>query len=156
MLIRTIAPVIALALAVGACDSTGPKQTIGTLGGAAGGALLGSQFGHGSGQLVAVGVGTLLGAFVGSSIGKSLDATDQAQAQQAANRAYAAPVGEAINWNNPETGNRGTITTTRAGVSQSGAYCREFQQNIVVGGRTERAMGTACQQPDGAWKIVSQ
>ena len=33
--------------------------------------------------------------------------------------------------------------------------CREFQQTITVGGRTETAYGTACRQPDGDWKIVS-
>ena len=36
-----------------------------------------------------------------------------------------------------------------------GTYCREFQQTVTVGGRTEEAYGTACRQPDGSWKIVS-
>jgi len=154
MSIKRLAPVLALALVVSACESAGTKQTVGTLGGAAGGALLGSQFGHGTGQLVAVGIGTLLGAFVGSEIGKSLDDTDRLKAQAAAQQAYAAPIGQQVNWNNPNSGNRGTITTTRDGYTNSGSYCREYQQTIIVGGRSERAMGTACQQPDGTWKIT--
>jgi len=156
MSIMRLAPVLALALAVGACDSTsGPKQTIGTLGGAAAGGLLGAQFGHGAGGLAAVAVGTLVGALVGSEIGKSMDDTDKMRHQQAAAQAYSAPVGETINWNNPQTGNRGAVTTTRDGYSSAGSYCREFQQTIVVGGRSEKGFGTACQQPDGSWKIVS-
>lgn len=154
MLLKQIVPVVALVALVGGCQSAGPKQSVGTVGGAAAGALLGSQFGHGTGQLVAVGLGTLLGAFVGNEIGTSLDATDEMQAQHAARRAYTAPVGEQIIWNNPQTGNRGTITTVNEGYSVSGNYCREFQQTVVIGGRSERAMGRACQQPDGTWKIV--
>ncbi|MEI8396472.1 MAG: RT0821/Lpp0805 family surface protein [Rhodospirillaceae bacterium] len=148
------AMMLVLALAVSACETGGTKQTIGTLGGAAAGGLLGSQFGHGAGGLAMTAAGTLLGALVGSEVGRSLDTTDKMQVQRAQQQAYMAPVGEAINWNNPQSGNSGTITTLRDGRTPNGSYCREFQQSIVVGGRSERAMGTACQQPDGTWKIV--
>jgi surface antigen len=43
----------------------------------------------------------------------------------------------------------------RDGKSTSGRYCREFQQTITGGGKAEQAYGKACQQPDGAWGIVS-
>ena len=157
MSISKFAPVLALALALGACDSTGgTKQTLGTFGGGAAGALLGSQFGHGTGKLAMTGLGTLAGALVGSSIGKSLDSADHAAAQGAEHRAYQAPIGETITWNNPQSGNRGTITPTRDGYSGTGAYCREFQQTITVGGERKQGYGTACRQPDGSWKIVSE
>jgi len=32
-------------------------------------------------------------------------------------------------------------------------YCREFQKQIIIDGRTEQAYGEACLQPDGIWKI---
>jgi hypothetical protein len=32
-------------------------------------------------------------------------------------------------------------------------YCREFQKQIIIDGRTEQAYGVACRQPDGTWKI---
>jgi hypothetical protein len=35
-------------------------------------------------------------------------------------------------------------------------YCREFTQTFTVAGETEKGYGTACLQPDGAWKIISQ
>lgn len=36
----------------------------------------------------------------------------------------------------------------------NGRYCREFQQEITVGGQRQQGFGTACRQPDGAWQIV--
>lgn len=144
-------------VALGACttmDGTGNKQLIGGGTGAVLGGLAGSQLGKGSGQLWATGAGVLLGALAGSEIGSSLDKADQTYAQQATQRAYNAPVGETIRWNNPESGNYGTITPTRSGTTSSGAACREYTQTIYVGGRQESGYGTACQQPDGSWKIV--
>ncbi len=143
----------ALVLAGCAADS-GAKQNVGTVAGAIGGAALGSQFGRGTGNVAAIAAGTLLGAFLGSEVGKSLDAADRQAVDRAQSRAYAAPVGERITWNNPNSGNSGTIVPTREGTSSSGAYCREFQNTIVVGGKTEQAYGTACRQPDGSWKVV--
>jgi hypothetical protein len=35
-------------------------------------------------------------------------------------------------------------------------YCREYQNVAVVDGKPVKSYGTACRQPDGSWKIVSQ
>lgn len=144
-------------LGLGACqtlDGTNTKQVVGTGSGAIIGGILGSKVGGGSGQLWATGAGALVGALVGSEIGKSLDSADQAQASKATYRAHNAPIGETVSWRNPDSGNYGTITPTRDGYSSSGKYCREYQQTVYVGGKKESAYGTACQQPDGSWKIV--
>jgi hypothetical protein len=67
--------------------------------------------------------------------------------------ATTAPIGETIVW---QEGNaRGAVTATREGTTTSGRYCREFQHEVMVGNRKERAYGVACRQPDGAWEIVS-
>lgn len=64
-----------------------------------------------------------------------------------------APVGQPVGW---QEGNAsGSVTTTSESRNDAGEYCREFQQEITVGGETEQAYGTACLQPDGAWKIMS-
>ena len=138
----------------GCAEDTGKKETLGTLGGAAAGGLLGSQFGGGSGKFVTTGAGVLLGGLIGNQVGKSLDRADRVAADQAYKRAQTAPVGETIAWKNPDSGNSGTYTPVREGTSTSGRYCREFQQTVTVGGKTERAYGTACRQPDGTWRIV--
>ncbi|HSK38409.1 MAG TPA: RT0821/Lpp0805 family surface protein, partial [Arenibaculum sp.] len=110
---------------------------MGTLGGAAAGGLAGAQFGKGTGQLAATAGGMLLGALLGGEVGKSLDRADQSYATRAADRAYSAPIGEPIRWENPESGNYGTVTPTREGRTANGQYCREFNQTIYVGGRAE-------------------
>lgn len=152
--------VLAAGLALSGCAETGgnstfSKQNIGLASGAVIGGVLGSQVGSGSGQLWATGAGALLGSLAGSSIGQSLDRADQMYMQRATQTAHAAPVGETISWNNPQSGHSGTITPTRDGTTKSGRYCREYQNTVTVGGRKENAYGTVCQQPDGSWEVVN-
>ena len=82
-----------------------------------------------------------------------LTVAQQRAQEQAQIDAATAPVGSTINWNDANAA--GSVAVLRDGHSSDGQYCREFQQNVTVGGRSEQAYGTACQQPDGAWKIVS-
>jgi surface antigen len=132
------------------------KSDIGGVLGAITGGVLASNVGGGKGQLVAVGVGTLVGALVGSEIGKSLDRADVAYADRANQQAHTTPVGQTINWNNPETGNRGSVTPLRDGYGRnSGSFCREYEQVIYVEGRQETGVGVACKQPDGRWEIMN-
>ncbi len=140
------------------CESfqgAGTKQTVGAASGAVLGGILGSRVGNGNGQLWATGIGVLLGGLVGSEVGRSLDKADIAYANAANAKAHSAPLGEEITWNNPETGNSGSVVTTRDGRNAENNYCREYQQTIYVGGKQESGYGIACQQPDGSWQIVS-
>ena len=144
-------------LALGGCQTTqgtGNKQMIGAGSGALIGGILGSNIGGGKGQLWATGAGVLVGALIGSEIGKSLDSADQMQMSNATTQAQSAPIGEPISWNNPESGNSGTVVATKDGYTETGKYCREYQQTIYVGGKEETGYGQACQQPDGSWEIV--
>lgn len=133
------------------------KGGLGTLAGAGLGALVGSKVGKGNGQLVGVALGTILGAGLGNSIGTSLDRADMAKANQASQNAFeSAPSGQQIAWQNPDSGNSGTITPMRTYQEpNTGQYCREYNQTITVGGKTEQAYGKACRQIDGTWKVQS-
>ena len=132
-----------------------PKADIGTVLGAIVGGLGGSQVGKGSGQLWATGAGVFLGAILGRGIGESLDRADQMYAQQSYQYTLeSVPTGYTEQWMNPDSGHSGTYTPTHTYQAPSGQYCREFQQTVTIGGRTEEAYGTACRQPDGAWKIT--
>jgi len=133
----------------------GNKQTIGTAGGAVLGGLGGAAMGKGKGRLWTTGAGALLGAFVGSSIGKSLDTADRLAAQQAIERSYSAPLNQTIEWSNPESGHRGTVTPIREGRSSTGGICREYKQSIIIDNQNETATGRACQNPDGSWSVVN-
>jgi hypothetical protein len=86
---------------------------------------------------------------------KLIDELSEAQArkhEQAQIEAAAAAVGESITWE--EGGASGSVTVVRQGTSTSGLQCREFQQTVEIGGKSESAYGTACLQADGTWKIV--
>ena len=151
--------VLALGATVVACADmqNNPKTTAGTLLGGVGGAAIGSQFGKGTGQIVGVAAGTLLGALIGSEVGKSLDRADRTYMAQSTQASLeTAPSGQVTTWRNPDNGNYGTVVPQAAYQNAGGQYCREYQQTVTVGGQTERAFGTACRQPDGSWKIVSQ
>ena len=152
-----IALATAAAVILAGCQNMqdNPKQTMGTVLGAGTGALIGSQIGSGRGQLVGVALGTLAGAMIGSEIGKSLDNADKAISQRTAQTSLeTARAGQTTSWRNPDSGHSGTYTPTSTYRSPAGQDCREFEQTITVDGRTERAMGRACRQPNGTWQIV--
>ena len=81
-----------------------------------------------------------------------LTVAQQRAQEQAQIEATTAPVGSTIAWD--DAGAAGSVSVLREGRSSSGKTCREFQQTVTVGGRSEQAYGTACLQPDGAWQIV--
>lgn len=153
---KKVVTIFAAVLLLGACaNGQGPKQSGGTLIGAGLGALAGSQIGSGRGQLAAVAIGALAGAFVGNEVGKSLDRADKiAMERSTQNALETSPSGQTVAWQNPDSGNSGSITPRPAVQRNSGGYCREYQQTITVDGRSEQAYGTACRQPDGSWKIT--
>lgn len=139
---------------ISGCQGQMNKQGGGTLIGGVAGGLLGSQFGKGGGNLAAIGIGTLAGALVGGQIGKTMDEYDRQLMQKSSQQALElAPSGSSIEWHNPDNGHHGSITPMKT-YKESGQYCREYQQEIVVGGDKQKAYGKACRQPDGAWKIV--
>lgn len=145
-----------LVAATGCSQKSGPKETGGALIGAGLGGLAGSQIGSGSGQLAAVGLGVLLGGLLGSEVGRSLDKADKLYAARTTQAALEYnPVGERSDWRNPDSGNYGSITPIETYAEGSGQPCREFQQTVTIGGRSEEAYGTACRQEDGSWKIVN-
>lgn len=83
----------------------------------------------------------------------SLAEQQQRALEDAQIRATMAPVGQPIVWNDGNAS--GSVIALRDGHTTDGQYCREFQQNVTIGGQTQQAYGTACQQPDGAWRVVA-
>ena len=81
----------------------------------------------------------------------NLNEEQQRQHEAAQIEATTAPVGQPITWDDGNAS--GSVTTTKQGQDAAGNQCREFQQEVTIGGQTEQAYGTACLQPDGSWKI---
>ena len=157
--IQWVAPIILVAFAVSSCASMqetykeNPTAVLGGLLGAGAGAGIAAAAGAGPGVIVASAVG---GALVGGLVGKQLDNRDKQMARDAAARAFEQnPTGQASVWNNPESGNSGSITPTKTYQLANGQYCREYHQKIVVGGEPQTSYGTACRQADGTWKVQS-
>lgn len=148
-----------LMLTLAACDTaqTGQKEIGGALLGAAVGGLLGSQIGGGRGRLAATAAGTLLGAYLGSQAGRSLDRADRLHAERTAREGLErSPSGSTSRWVNPDSGHKGTFTPTNTYKSKDGLDCRDYSQTIIVDGRTETAVGTACRLPDGTWRTADR
>lgn len=150
--VRCAAVVMLAVIAVTGCTTveSNPKTTIGALGGGAFGGLIAAAAGGGG---VAIAGAVIGGALLGALGGNLLDQRDKRLAAEAQQRALeAGPTGQPVAWTNPDTGHQGSVTPTRT--YQSGnTYCREFQSDVVIGGKSEKAYGTACRQPDGSWKV---
>jgi len=149
---KWLVPVLLLAVATTGCATVqdNPKAAIGGATGATAGGLIAAAAGGGTAGIVG---GVLLGGLVGGAIGNALDQRDKELAMQAAQQSFEnSRSGSAMTWQNPDSGNSGSITPTRT--YQNGEqYCREYQQTIYVGGESQDAYGTACRQPDGSWQI---
>ena len=63
--------------------------------------------------------------------------------------------GSTRKWNNPNTGNSGSVTPKRTFQTASGENCREYEHTIMVDGKSEIAKGTACRKPDGTWHVIN-
>lgn len=155
---RMMALGLASAMAISVAGCEGPQQTTGAVTGAALGATAGALLGRGTGgRLAGAAIGAVIGGFIGSEIGRRLDERDRMMYAQAT--AYAAerqPVGQPATWQNPQSGNRGTVTpTSQAYRGGDGRQCRNFSETITLkDGKTETINGRRCKNADGSWEFV--
>jgi surface antigen len=152
-----IGAALALVATLGACANSGygPKESLGALTGAALGGWAGSTIDSGTGRLAATAAGVVLGGLLGSQIGRGLDQADQQAAWRTEQTALERnPDGASSRWDNPNNGTYGYTVPRSTYQTASGQYCREYQTTVVVNGRAETGVGTACRQPDGTWRIA--
>ena len=151
--VRSAAALAMAAVLSLACASAqnNPKTTVGAMGGAAGGGLIAAAAG---GSPAAIAGGVILGGLLGGAIGNALDQRDKELAMKEAQYSLEhSQAGNSSQWQNPDSGNSGTFTPTRTYQTEGGQYCREYTQEILVGGEKHESYGTACRQPDGTWQI---
>jgi surface antigen len=147
---KILALMVLMSFVLISCE--GHKTAVGGVGGAAAGGFLGHAFGGGTAGIIG---GAIAGGLIGGAIGNRMDAADRRESERAAQKAFeTAPSGQGTSWNNPDNDNHGTVTPTRTFQTDSGQYCREFQQTVVIGGEEQQAHGTACRQPNGSWRIT--
>jgi surface antigen len=152
MMTKTYAAVAMAGLVLAGCSQdSGPKETSGAIIGGVAGSLIGNTIGHGNGRAAATILGAALGAVVGSKVGRSLDDEDRNYAYGAATRSFTS--GRVVNWENPASGHHGRFRPQRSYQGDDG-LCREFDHTIWVDGEPDVIEGTACQTPDGRWRVV--
>jgi surface antigen len=102
-------------------------------------------------------VGTLAGALAafGQEGGDLAAPEQQAMSDTVQYALENNPSNQSSDWVNPDTGNSGGVTPVRTFTGAQGQPCREFTSTIVVAGQQQQGYGTACRQPDGTWRIVS-
>ena len=156
--ISRISIVVIAAVALAGCAGVqqSARENPKTARGAVGGAVLGGVIGGIAGGGKYAAIGAIAGALIGGAIGKQMDERDKRLARETAQRAFEAnSSGQASTWQNPESGNSGSVTPTRTYQLATGQYCREYQQTIQIGGEDHETYGTACRQSDGTWRIES-
>jgi surface antigen len=146
----TFAAAATLLLAGCSADS-GPRETSGAIIGGVAGGLIGNTIGEGNGRAAATIIGAALGAVVGAEIGRSLDERDREYAFMAADRGLR--TNRIEYWKNARSGHRGRFRPVRT-FEREGTECRDFEHTIWVKGEPELIEGTACEAPDGSWRVV--
>ena len=58
-----------------------------------------------------------------------------------------------LDWENPATGARGTVTPIASSYVQDGQTCRDFLASYVTKSAQAWLQGEACQEPRGAWQV---
>lgn len=89
---------------------------------------------------------------MGTVIGGTMGASDHGHAGLVLEKTR---TGHAVEWTNPDTGNRYTMTPTRTYRNAAGEDCRDYSVWGWIDGFEERLVGTACRTNDGAWRSVS-
>jgi surface antigen len=132
-------------------------EAAGTVVGAGLGGLVGSQFGHGPSRVATTVGGVFLGGLVGNQISRSLDRSSYATSLYPS---YPGPASfQAVyvpNYVAPPAPPSETFYSSAAAYYDEAEsdYCREFTQEIRVGGQTKESYGMACLQSDGSWRVV--
>ena len=63
--------------------------------------------------------------------------------------------GQPAYWQNQRNGTQYTVVPTQNVTVNGNRYCREYRTTAIVSGKSQEIYGTACRQPDGAWKVIN-
>ena len=125
-------------LALGACESSGPRERTGTVVGGVGGALVGGAIGGWTGAII----GGLGGVIVGNVIGRDMDEAHRDHVRRAT---YQSAVdGRRVDYEN------GYAQPIGPHYMRNGRQCRDFEQVVTRNGQTYRDQVTLCRNPDGS------
>lgn len=148
MRLRNSSFLVILLAGLAGCSATADTGTTGS-------GIWGSSFGAGTASIAKNEASAAIALLQDNEFGQSLEASDRNAAVEAQRRALRARgVGVAVAWENAKTGRSGQV---RPGpiYQVNKMTCREFTHEMVINGSVVTARGTACKEPDGAWKTLS-
>jgi len=147
----------AVLLASCADDKLTEGEALGTAVGAIAGGYVGYQFGGGIGQWIFTTTGAIIGSAVGFEVGSQMFPSDKEAYDRTARQALAgAGDGQILSWSNGETGNSGIFRPTRSFYLPGERYCRDYRATFALQNGVLSGTGTACQQADGSWQVMSR
>jgi surface antigen len=139
------------ALLLGGCNGGSHIVTGAIPPGANTGEVFGSPVASGVGEPT---IGPVEGGLMGDDVGRSLSEADRRIALKAEYEALEySRAGLLTEWKSASGDVKGRITV--GGITRVNSLdCREYTHSISIGGRVRVVRGTACREPDGAWRIV--
>lgn len=57
-------------------------------------------------------------------------------------------------WSNRYSGNSGTITPLKTYLTESGMFCRDYRETIIIKDRAQTYLNKACRDPNDVWRWV--
>ena len=57
-------------------------------------------------------------------------------------------------WSNRQSGNSGMITALKTYLAESGSFCRDYRETIVIKDRAETYLNRACRDENGVWRWI--
>ncbi len=89
------------------------------------------------------------------TLSRALDAEDLRRAVAAMSTALDPQgSGASVNWDNPQTGAKGSFTPVGQPYPLEGKICRAFLADIAVSETQERLQGAACREKTAEWALT--
>ena len=134
---------------IGITSGTCNRETIGAVMGGIVGGVIGNKTSSDKNKTIGTLAGAVIGVVLGKELGRSMDKTDAQCTGQALERARD---GQAVVWNNPETGHNYSVTPYKTYQQKDGRYCRKYNATIKDGGKAQQYAEIACRNQDGVWE----
>ncbi len=128
------------------------REVVGAVMGGVIGGVIGNKTSSRDNKTLGTVAGSLIGVVVGKEIGRNMDNADAQCTNQVLERA---PDGQAIIWDNPNTGHRYSVIPYETYRQEDGRYCRKYRAAIKAGSSTKYYGETACRTDDGVWAKLS-
>lgn len=137
-----------IGITAGTCD----REAVGAVMGGVVGGIIGNKTASRENKTIGTIAGALIGVVLGKELGRRMDKADAQCTSQVLERARD---GQAVVWDNPETGHHYSVTPYQTYQQDDGSYCRKYTTTVKDGSNEKRYKETACRSESGMWERKS-